>query len=62
MDGTAGVVNCQVCHFGVGPWEKFIVSELNQGLAREELEEAIAKYRPILQLYPDKKYDNCLVE
>jgi hypothetical protein len=62
MDGTTGVVNCQVCHHGVGPWEKFIVSEFNQGLAREELEEAIAKYGPILQLHPDEEYDNCSVE
>ncbi|KAL5351004.1 hypothetical protein ACLOAV_004578 [Pseudogymnoascus australis] len=66
MDGTMkanpggyGGVNCQT---SVGPWEKFIVSELNDGLNRDELEEAIAKYGPILKLHKDEIYDNCSVE
>ncbi|KFY83123.1 hypothetical protein V498_08288 [Pseudogymnoascus sp. VKM F-4517 (FW-2822)] len=66
MDGTMkansdgyGGVNCQM---SVGPWEKFIVSELNDGLNRAELEEAIAKYGPILKLHKDEIYDNCSVE
>jgi hypothetical protein len=66
MDGSMqakpegyGSVNCQT---SVGPWEKFIVSELNDGLNRAELEEAIAKYGPILKLHKDEIYENCSVE
>ncbi|KAH8670113.1 vacuolar protein sorting-associated protein 62 [Tricladium varicosporioides] len=48
----------------LGPWEKFIVTELEtlNGLTRAELEEAIAKYGPILQLHKDEIYENCSVE
>ncbi|CZS91894.1 uncharacterized protein RAG0_02448 [Rhynchosporium agropyri] len=35
---------------------------VSQLLAREDLETAIAKYGPILQIHPDEKYDLCSIE
>jgi hypothetical protein len=34
----------------------------SQPLSRTDLEAAIAKYAPVLQLHPDEKYDHCSVE
>ena len=67
MDGSSpspdptpfGIVNCQA---GVGPYEKFIISEISHPLTRAELEQAISHYAPILQLHPNEIYGNTSIE
>lgn len=39
-----------------------MAAQVSQPLSRADLETAIAKHAPVLQLHPDEKYDNCSIE
>lgn len=55
----AGVVNGQ---YGIGPWEKFQISDASVGLTSDELAQAIQTYAPILHFHPQEIYKMCSVE
>lgn len=54
-----GVVNGQ---FGIGPWEKFQISDTSVGLTSDELAQAIQTYAPVLHFHPQEPYKMCSVE
>ncbi|KAJ3288226.1 hypothetical protein HK104_008269 [Borealophlyctis nickersoniae] len=54
-----GIINCQA---SVGPFEKFHISSGTKPLTRQQLEQAIATYGPVLILHPDEIYVNTSIE
>jgi hypothetical protein len=59
MDAGSGVVNAQ---FGVGPYEKFVISNVTQGLSEQDLRHAIETYGPVLKFHPNEIYNMCSIE
>jgi Vacuolar protein sorting-associated protein 62 len=59
MDAGSGVVNAQ---FGVGPYEKFVISNVTQGLSEQDLRHAIETYGPVLKFHPNEIYNLCSIE
>ncbi|KAH0539039.1 hypothetical protein FGG08_004385 [Glutinoglossum americanum] len=58
-DNGIGVVNGEL---SIGPWEKFIISDVTVPLTRSEIDTAIQKYGPILKIHPKEPYQPCSIE
>jgi hypothetical protein len=59
MPAGGGIVNAQ---FGVGPYEKFVISDVTQGLSEQELRRAIETYGPVLKFHPNEIFNMCSIE
>jgi hypothetical protein len=55
----AGVLNAQ---YGIGPWEKFRISDVSTGLSADDIKQAIQTYGPILHFHPAEPYKMCSIE
>jgi hypothetical protein len=54
-----GIVNAEL---SVGPWEKFIVTDITTPLTPADINAAIQKFGPIIKIHPEERYHPCSVD
>ncbi|KAI9769924.1 MAG: hypothetical protein M1840_003633 [Geoglossum simile] len=58
-DNGFGVVNAER---SIGPWEKFFIDEITTPLSRADIDAAIQKFGPVINIHPNERYNFCSID